>query len=70
MPDLWTNAFDLRIGLRCMQAVVRDSPSMAAEYHRILNLLRQSRRERRRFLTTLRADLLFSLLRRFARSAP
>lgn len=66
MSDLWADAYDLRLGLRCMQSVVRSRPWEAAEYARILDLLRRSRRQRQKFLATLRADLFFEINRNFA----
>lgn len=70
MSDLWADACDLRLGLRCMQSVVRDAPWITGEHERILALLRQSRQERRRFLAKIRSDLFFPMLRRLARSHP
>lgn len=67
MSDLWNDAYDLRLGLRCMQSVVYAHPEKYAEYERIISLLRQSRRERRRFLTKLRADLFYRLTRMIAK---
>jgi hypothetical protein len=52
---LWLDAMDLRAGLRCMQAVVKDSPWMAYDYERNLEDLRKSRRTRRWFLKIMRA---------------
>ena len=55
MSDLWTDAMDLRAGLRCMQAVVKDSPWLTYDYERNLADLRQSRCTRRWFLKQMRA---------------
>ena len=66
MSDLWNDAYDLRLGLRCMQSVCRSAPWMVGEYERILNLMRQSRRERRLFLAKIRADLFFNMTRNLA----
>lgn len=67
MPDLWTDAMDLRAGLRCMQSAAASFPYLAPDYRPGLERLRRSRWARHDFLTKLRANPQFQILRRHFR---
>lgn len=60
---LWQDAMEMRAGLRFMKRMLPDAPWLTYDYERNLDQLRKSRRERRWFLATLKANKLFQSMR-------